>query len=326
MNLMSGNPAPSPLAKRSQAEVCAGWRENGVPRVTIFCSTYNHVNYIDAALRGFLGQITDFAFEIIIVDDASTDGTADVVRAYAAEYPGIIRAFLHKENNHKKSREGNAYVLGHARGELWAFCDGDDYWTYPHKLQSQVDVLDRGPEVQLCFHQVVRIRDGAVAEQADWPDAYGRCFGLEEIEALKYLTPPTSSLVTRRLGFDRRCYNGGYFDRNIALTAASQGLLCGSNETWAAYRLHASGVASSLGAARRLYMDVRSRYWICRVFPVSSAARRYHARRMLRNARQVLRTGWSSRMNLVTAASCALFFGRIVALWARLPRRPARDE
>ena len=69
------------------------------PLVSICCNTYNHVKYIRDAIEGFLMQKTNFPFEILIHDDASTDGTADIIREYEAKYPDIIKPIYQTEQN-----------------------------------------------------------------------------------------------------------------------------------------------------------------------------------------------------------------------------------
>lgn len=77
--------------------------------VSVWCRTYNHINYIKGALDGLVSQQTDFIYKVIVFDDASTDGTSDIVRAYAEKYPEIIYAIIAKENiYHHPDTKGNA--------------------------------------------------------------------------------------------------------------------------------------------------------------------------------------------------------------------------
>lgn len=115
------------------------------PLVSIRCLTYNHAPYIRQCLDGFVMQKTNFKFEAIVHDDASTDGTADIVREYATKYPDIIKPILETENQYSKhdgslKRIMNAAISPSAK--YIAMCEGDDYWTDPYKLQKQVDFLE----------------------------------------------------------------------------------------------------------------------------------------------------------------------------------------
>lgn len=117
------------------------------PLVSILCVTYNQKNYIAQTIEGFLMQKVDFPVEIIIHDDASTDGTAEIVRDYAEKHPNLIKPILQKENQYsKRVSVWNNFVYPNAHGKYYAECEGDDYWTDPNKLQRQVDFLETHPE------------------------------------------------------------------------------------------------------------------------------------------------------------------------------------
>lgn len=119
--------------------------------VTIRCATYNHEPYIRQCLEGFVMQKTNFRFEAIVHDDASTDGTADIIREYAKKYPDIIKPILETENQYSKHDGSIRRIMNaHTRGKYVAMCEGDDYWTDPFKLQKQVDFLELNKEYSFC--------------------------------------------------------------------------------------------------------------------------------------------------------------------------------
>lgn len=120
------------------------------PLITVACATYNHAEYIRDALDGFLMQECSYPYEIIVHDDASTDGTADIIREYTEKYPGRIRAILQTENQHSKGVSLLQNLYSKARGQYVAICEGDDYWTDPLKLQKQLDALMAHPECDIC--------------------------------------------------------------------------------------------------------------------------------------------------------------------------------
>lgn len=124
------------------------------PQVSICCITYNHVQFIRKCLDGFLMQQTDFPIEILIHDDCSTDGTTEIIKEYAAKYPELIFPIYEKINQYQngKSAEIDFYNYRRARGKYIAYCEGDDYWTDPLKLQKQVDFMEANPEYSVCFH------------------------------------------------------------------------------------------------------------------------------------------------------------------------------
>ena len=115
--------------------------------VSVLCTAYNHEEYIAQTLQCIVDQQTDFAFELLVNDDASTDGTAAIIRKFEEKYPHIIRAFYQKDNlysQHKNAYE--AVLFAESRGKYIAFCEGDDYWSDMTKLQRQVEFLEAHPE------------------------------------------------------------------------------------------------------------------------------------------------------------------------------------
>lgn len=117
--------------------------------VSICCQTYNHLNYIEECIKGFLIQKTNFKFEILLRDDASTDGTTQIVKEYSDKYPDIINPLIYLENQFKKGVSPFRDNVKRAKGKYICICEGDDYWTDPLKLQKQVDFLEANPEYGL---------------------------------------------------------------------------------------------------------------------------------------------------------------------------------
>lgn len=124
--------------------------------VVIWCLAYNQARYISQCLDGFVMQQTTFPIHAIVHDDASTDGTAEIIRSYAEKYPDIIHPILESENQWSKKNGALESIMSKAcKGAKYvAFCEGDDYWTDPLKLQKQVDFLETHADYSLCFHRV----------------------------------------------------------------------------------------------------------------------------------------------------------------------------
>lgn len=135
--------------------------------VSISCATYNHENYIRDAIEGFLMQKTDFKFEIIIHDDASTDRTVEIIKDYQKRYPEIIKPIYQTENQFSKGVRIGKIIYGHAKGKYIASCEGDDYWTDPHKLQKQVDFMEANPDYSMCGH-ATKVIDVTTNEEIKW--------------------------------------------------------------------------------------------------------------------------------------------------------------
>ena len=121
--------------------------------VSICCLTYNHAPYIRKCLDGFLIQQVNFPIEIIVHDDASTDGTQDILRNYKEKHPDLFHLILQTENQYSKGKQvAMEFLFPKVKGKYMAFCEGDDYWTDSHKLQKQVDFLEAHPDHSLCCH------------------------------------------------------------------------------------------------------------------------------------------------------------------------------
>ena len=114
------------------------------PFVSIICTVFNKEPWLKKTIDSFLAQKTEFLFEIILVDDASTDGSRKIIADYQASHPDLIRAFYQDEN--LGIAKTWVTICKEARGKYIARCDGDDFWIDPLKLQKQVDLLDSKPD------------------------------------------------------------------------------------------------------------------------------------------------------------------------------------
>lgn len=131
------------------------------PLVSVCCITYNHAQFIRKCLDGFLMQQTDFPIEILIHDDCSTDGTTEIIREYEAKYPNLIFPLYEEENQYQQGKAGEIdfYNYRRARGKYIAYCEGDDYWIDPLKLQKQVDFLESHKDYDLVHtHRRIEMR------------------------------------------------------------------------------------------------------------------------------------------------------------------------
>lgn len=138
------------------------------PLVSVIVPTFNHGKFIAQTLDGILMQKTNFAFEILVGDDASTDNNAEIIANYQQRFPQIVKAFLHPKNlGPKEPRElggknNVAFLFKQAKASYIALCEGDDYWTNENKLQIQIDFLEQNAEYALCHHQMeVVYEDGS---------------------------------------------------------------------------------------------------------------------------------------------------------------------
>ena len=165
--------------------------------VSIVCNTYNHEKFIRDALEGFVMQKTDFAFEILVHDDASTDNTANIIREYEAKYPELIKPIYQTQNQYSQKKSITVeFQLPRARGKYIAFCEGDDYWTDDRKLQKQVDALEAHPEIDICAHQAQTMRNGELVGRVK-PSKVDCVFSPEQVIAGGGGFVATASLMYR---------------------------------------------------------------------------------------------------------------------------------
>ena len=211
--------------------------------LTVLCCSYNHAPYIRQCLDGFVIQKTDFPFEVIVHDDASTDGTADIIREYAARYPNIIKPILQTENQYSKHDGSISRILrAHTRGKYVAFCEGDDYWISPDKLQKQVDFLENNPEYSLVCSDAVVLKGD---EELHWHRYDSDCeIPLKDVITKRGAWIHTASMTYRwhlrndYPEFAKKCHIGDY---PTAIHLALKGKVHFFAEKMVVYRYMTSG-------------------------------------------------------------------------------------
>lgn len=207
--------------------------------VSISCITYNHAPYIRQCLDGFMMQQTNFAFEVLIHDDASTDGTTDIIKEYEAQYPDIIKPIYEEENQWVKGRRGSAvFNFPRANGKYIALCEGDDYWTDPLKLQKQVDALENNPKLVMTSHcHDVFLQKQNILQKAVENEDYN--YSLNAL--INGIWPAqTLTVVFRRNALDKLPSISGDVALFYFLLKQGEGLRLKDN--MATYRIHETGI------------------------------------------------------------------------------------
>ncbi len=225
------------------------------PLVSVFCMTYNQENTVAQAIEGVLRQETDFAVELIVHDDASTDQTAAIIRDYMARYPQRVRAIFQTQNQYKNANLWQRFLLPASHGAYIAICEGDDYWTDPEKLRRQVAHMRTHPDCALCFHAVDQLcADGAVTP-------------FRPLKATGDVSPhmlvrrgglfcPTASLLFRRdvmMTWPTFRQNADVYDYPAQLLAATMGAVHYIDRVMATYRL---GIGHSWTAQQACDVDL----------------------------------------------------------------------
>lgn len=209
------------------------------PKVSVVTITYNHEAFIEQALESILGQETDFPVELVVADDASTDATPDIVREVAERHPDRVVPLLRPRNLGIHANFVSA--LEATRGDYVALCEGDDYWTDPHKLQRQADLLDARPDVSLCAHPVLTTWEGGEEPDKVWPDEDERA-DLGYAALLRTNFVPTNSTLARRLDSYAAIPDILPLDWYVHLLHARRRPIAMVEETMGVYRRHPGGV------------------------------------------------------------------------------------
>jgi glycosyltransferase involved in cell wall biosynthesis len=213
------------------------------PKVTVFCITYNQKKYIRQCLDSILLQKTDFEYEVLINDDASSDGTREIIEEYQKKYPGIVKPVFHEENQFSKGKRNFIlrYLMPEALGKYLAICEGDDYWTDPNKLQKQVNFLDHHKDYAVCFHPVQVIYEDGDEETSIYPvENKPSRFTVNGLLRRNFMQ--TNSVMYRKQTYKE--INTGVMpgDWYLHLYHAQYGKIGFVNEVMSVYRRHSGGL------------------------------------------------------------------------------------
>lgn len=250
----------------TESEVISGWKGDlSRPLVSVCCASYNHENYIEDALEGFLVQCTDFPFEILIHDDASTDRTAEIIREYQQKYPLIIKTILQSENQYSKGKRAVQALIPLARGRYVALCEGDDFWSDSNKLQIQIDFLESHPDYVISGHDAFVVdAQRRQIKGSKLPLKHQRDFSSEELirgdawvltmsRLFRNVVtdfPPEMSMVKSVDKFYISLL--GHFGKSKYHDDIQP----------AAYRVHSGGVWSMISAKTRRNAQINTNFWI----------------------------------------------------------------
>ena len=232
---------------------------NCKPLVSISCATYNHEKYIAQAIDSFLLQETSFPIEILLHDDASTDKTADIIRAYADKCPDLIKPIIQAENQFSQGRRPGPQInYPRAEGKYIALCEGDDYWTDSRKLQKQVDYLEANPAVFLCAHAVRQINDaGDLLSSSKFGIGEDRYVTRDELAFGQFAFPTLSVMFRNTVQIPKfRLLNGDTFTFAYFSNFGDAYI---AGKAMGVHRVHEHGVWSSLDAQSRY--DAMLRTW-----------------------------------------------------------------
>lgn len=237
--------------------------------VSISCITYNHAPYIRQCLEGFMMQQCNFPFEVLIHDDASTDGTQEIIKEFQEKYPDIIKPIFQTENQFSKGVRGMMarFNFPRSQGKYIALCEGDDYWTDPLKLQKQVDFLEENEEYSFVSGNTELINNGV--RQSHLKSISEIKF--EDILVSNILGTNTCTLLFRSSALTDRYYQFsskvkfGDWILYLFLLKFGQGFYL--SDVLGCYRVHNTGMWSSMSEIDRVYNLLEMHNHFEEVFP-----------------------------------------------------------
>ncbi len=222
------------------------------PVVSVLVTAYNHAPFVSRALESVLEQQTDFACEVLVGDDGSTDGTRELIGHFADRYPDRIRPWFHTE---RLGECGNlAALLGASSGQYVALLDGDDFWISPLKLRKQVSFLDRNGDCAMCCHNALAFyQDGGTDPYLFCPPTIPARSTLSDLWRGNFV--PTCSAMIRRSTISSLpswYWTMPWGDWPLYVLAAERGRIGYLDEVLGVYRVHRGGAWSGLGEAEQV--------------------------------------------------------------------------
>lgn len=228
--------------------------------VTVICTVYNHARYLRQCLDSLVIQETDFPYRIVVHDDASTDGSADIVAEYAERHAGKVVPVLQKDNLYSRGISHYPYLMPLIEGRYVALCEGDDYWCDPRKLQMQYRYMEDHPECSLCTNLTYLLDEGVGGVVGILPHFGGmdQCYSISDVIIGGGGLFGTNSMFYRVEHYGR-CPDSfkrwGIGDWPLCIYLSTQGTVHCIGEVFSVYRMNAAGSWS----LRNEDVDVRKR-------------------------------------------------------------------
>ena len=245
-------------------------------KLSVSIVTFQQEEFVEQAVRSALDQVTDFDFEVVVGDDASTDGTRDILRRLKSEYPDKLQLLLHDTNFGDRGLSNVMSTIDAAKGDYIAFLDGDDYWTSMDKLQRQVDFLEAHPDCALCAHRSVHLLDDGQL-LSPRPVVGDTCLPVTRLLTSNFAEKIAT--VVRRSAVD---HVPEWYRTTDAISAdwvfnvlagCHTGVVGYLDEVMAAHRLHSDSLSVQQGADRMLRDKLQSLRLVRPYLPAGAAIR-----------------------------------------------------
>jgi len=227
------------------------WQKTGTSKefasskATVFCLVYNHKKYIHQACESFLAQKTDRPIKVYLHDDASTDGSQNILKRYKKKFPNIFNIKLRNKNIYNSKNRG--IYLREALSvstPYIALCEGDDFFTDERKLQIQTEFLDKNGKVMGCFHNSIRVDENSLVISENYCQLEKNCFDQRSVLTMLYSSEATSSCFFRKKAIDNIpswfCERPSDFFLDLLIT--QNGSYDYLDFNMSAYRTHKGGI------------------------------------------------------------------------------------
>jgi glycosyltransferase involved in cell wall biosynthesis len=229
-------------------------------KASVSIVTYQQVDYIRQSVDSVLRQKARFPFEVIVGDDASTDGTREVLEDLRAGAPDRVKLLFAESNYGDFGLSNFMATVDAASGEYIALLDGDDYWTSPDKLQAQVDFMDAHPECAICAHRVEHVTEDGSRHLSVRPGKGNYIGDIDRLLSVNF-TPKSATMVRRS---SMQHLPAWYRTTTVASSAWLFNLLMTLDgkvgfidEVMAAHRVHSQSVTFHYGLERMLSDNLR---------------------------------------------------------------------
>lgn len=294
----------------------------GRPLVSIVVTTYNHERYIEECLRSILVQRVSFPYEVLVGEDCSTDGTADVLRRLRPEFPPCFKFFL-REQNMGPVRNGED-LYARASGKYLASIEGDDFWTFDGKLQQQVDYLESHPLCSATFTRCTVVGEDSRPNGERYPQCPHESYTFGEYFYSRMPGQTATMLCRREEYFSARDeflehaeYTSYPGDRRNAFLFLCLGEVRCIQEEWSAYR-HVVRAGSSSFSSNVRFDDRYARDEVLFGRALVEYARRHGGPEALRVAE---RTYWRLYLKWALDKRCSLRLADCLSELLRSPHR-----
>jgi glycosyltransferase involved in cell wall biosynthesis len=223
-----------------------------IPGVSVCIITYNQAAYVAQAIESALMQHIAFETEIIVCDDKSTDGTAEIIQQYANQYPTRIKAYYATNNLGMLRNWQKALML--CKGKYIALLEGDDFWTDPNKLQKQYNILEHHPDCAICFTNATIKYESGEPGFNTYVTITGEKFTAADLLNFNFI--PTCSVLMRNniteAFFHQAYFKSPFADWIIHTLNSKYGSMYFLNEFTCTYRVHGTGVWGGISQEKQL--------------------------------------------------------------------------